>query len=194
MVKKSTLRQQEIVEAARTIIFNKGIESLTVRKIASELKITDGALYRHFKSKDEILSLLITDIEQTLLAAIAESAAKSDDPLIKMQNIFLAHLNYAEKRKGVTFIVMASLKDRKLQKKMFGVINKYLKVIKGILKQGIAKGQFRADINLESTSIAFLGMIQSLVTIWGLSRYRYSLKKDRIMGMFNTYKRGIEYK
>ena len=194
VTRKSTLRQQEIVEAARTIIFSEGIESLTVRKIANVLKITDGALYRHFKSKDEILSLLIEDIEKTLLSTIAEAANKSDDSLIKLENIFLSHLHYAEKRKGVTFIVMASLKDKKLQKQMFGVINKYLKMIKEILKQGMGKGQFRPDINLETTSIPFLGMIQSLVTIWGLSRYRYSLKKDRFRGMFNIYKRGIEYK
>jgi AcrR family transcriptional regulator len=194
VVQNKTLRQQEIIEAARTIIFNKGIESLTVREIADELKITDGALYRHFKSKDEILSLLIEDIEETLLATISEAAKKSDDPLAKMENIFLSHLHYAEKRKGVTFIVMTSLKDKKLQKKMFGVINKYLKVIKKTLKQGVEQGKFRLDINLDSASIAFLGMIQGMVTIWGLSRYRYALKKDRITGMFTTYKRGIMVK
>lgn len=192
MIKKSTLRQQEIVEAARTIIFNDGIENLTVRKIAKVLEITDGALYRHFKSKDEILILLIEDIESTLLLAISEAAKISDNPLKQIEGIFLSHLRYAQKRHGVTFIVMASLKDKKLQKKMFGVMNKYLKVVKGILKQGVDNGQFRADINLESSSIAFLGMVQGLVTIWGLSRYRYAISKDRIAEVFNMYRRGIE--
>lgn len=192
MVKKSTLRQQEIVEAARTIIFNDGIENLTVRKIAKVLKITDGALYRHFKSKEEILILLIEDIESTLLLAISEAAKIGDNPLKQIESIFLSHLRYAQKRHGVTFIVMASLKDKKLQKKMFGVMNKYLKVVKGILKQGADNGHFRSDINLESTSIAFLGMVQGLVTIWGLSRYRYAISKDRIAEVFNTYRRGIE--
>ena len=137
---------------------------------------------------------MIEDIQETLLATISESANKSKDPLIKLENVFLAHLYYAEKRKGVTFIVMASLKDKKLQKKMFGVINKYLKAIQAILKQGIEEGKFRLDINIDSASVAFLGMVQSLVSLWGLSRYRYSLKKDRIMGIFNIYKRGIMVK
>lgn len=191
MLPKSTPRQQEIVEAARAIIFSDGIESLTVRKIADELKVTDGALYRHFKSKDEILSLLIEDIETTLLFAITEASQKTGNPLKKLENIFLAHFHYAEKRKGITFIIMAGLKDKKLQKKMFGVINKYLKVIKSILKQGIKEGQFRGDINFESASIAFLGMVQGLISIWRLSGYRYALRKDRINGMFELYQRGI---
>ena len=191
MAQKKTTRQQEIIDAARTIIFSRGIESLTVREIADELNITDGALYRHFRSKDEILSLLIEDIEETLLSTISAAVNKSDDPTTTLENIFLSHLHYAEKRKGVTFVVMASLKDKKLQKKMFGVINKYLKVVKRVLKQGIEQRKIRADINLESASVAFFGMVQGLVTLWGLSGYRYSLKKDRISGMFNTYKRGI---
>lgn len=194
MGQKKTVRQQEIIEAARAIIFSRGIESLTVREIADELKITDGALYRHFKSKDEILSLLIEDIEETLLATICEAANKSSDPLVRMESIFLSHLHYAEKRKGVTFIVMTSLKDKKLQEKMFGVMNKYLKVIKNSLRQGVEQGKFRSDINLESASIAFLGMIQGLVAIWGLSGYQYALKKNRIHGMFDIYKRGITVK
>jgi AcrR family transcriptional regulator len=164
---------------------------LTVRKIAEELKITDGALYRHFKSKDEILSLLIDDIDNTLLFTIVEASEKAKDPSKKLESIFSAHLNYAEKRKGVTFIIMAGLKDKRLQNKMFGVINKYLKVIKGILKHGVQEGRFRADINLESAAVAFLGMVQGMVTIWRLSGYRYAIRKDRISEMFDVYKRGI---
>lgn len=191
MLQKKTLRQQEIVGAARKIISSRGIEGLTIREIANKLKITDGALYRHFRGKEEILNLLIEDLEETLLATISEAANKNDDPLIKMENIFLSHLQYAEKRKGITFTVIANLKDKKLQKKMFGVINNYLKVIEGILKQGIEEGGLRSDINLESASIAFFGMVQGMVTVWGLSGYHYAFKKEQILGMFNIYKRGI---
>ena len=56
----STPRQQEIVDAARKIIASRGTKRLTVRQIAKELKITDGALYRHFDAKNGIISLLLT--------------------------------------------------------------------------------------------------------------------------------------
>ena len=83
-----TPRQQEIVDAARKIITSRGIKSLTTRERARELKITDGALYRHFKSKDEIISLLIDDIEDTLLSAIQEAANMNADPIKKLESIF----------------------------------------------------------------------------------------------------------
>ncbi len=194
MSKKITLRQQEIVDSARRIIIDMGMEHLTVREIAKDLRITDGALYRHFKSKREILSLLINDIEATLLATITEAASKTVEPLQKLENIFMSHLSYAEQRKGISFIIInktLSIKDRSLQKKMFGVINKYLKTIKTILREGISVGKFRKEMNLDSASIVFLGMVQSMVTLWGLSGYRFSLRKDRLEEMFTLYKVGI---
>lgn len=194
MKKNVTLRQQEIIASARSIIINEGIESLTVRRIAHVIKITDGALYKHFKSKREILSLLIDDIGETLLATIRLSSNQSDDPLEKLQNIFFSHLSYAEQRRGVSFIVISqamSVKDRALQKKMFSVVTEYLETIKAILRDGIKRGDFRGTIDIDSASIAFLGMVQSTITIWGLSGYPPSFVKERMDSLFNIYKEGI---
>jgi len=190
-----TLRQQAIVDAARRIISSRGIENLTVREIAKELKITDGALYRHFRSKKEIISLLIDDIEETLLSAIKEAAAKSKDPLGKLENILLSHLSYAEQRKGLTFIIInetLSLKDKGLQRKMFGVIDKYLKTIKTILLEGAESGSLRKELHLNSASIAFFGFVQSLVTLWALSGFKNTfLRRNHIDEMLIIYKMGV---
>ena len=194
MKKESTVRQQEIIASVRKIIIAKGMEHLTVREIAKDLRITDGALYRHFKSKREILMLLIDDIEETLLGAIKNAVVAQDSPVKKLEAIFRSHLSYAEQRKGVSFIVInktLSVKDKGLQKRMLGVINKYLKTIKSILKEGIEVNHFRKDINFDAASIGFFGMIQSIVTIWSLSGYRYALRSDRLSELFRIYKSGI---
>ena len=130
MPKQRTVNQQKIVNAARQIIIAKGMANLTVREIADELGITDGALYRHFKGKKEIISLLIDDIEETLLSAIDEAASKTKKSLEKLENIFWSHLSYAEKRKGVSFIVInntLSMKDKSLQNKILGEDKVYSK-------------------------------------------------------------------
>ncbi len=84
---RHSFMQQEIVESARRIISAKGIENLTIRQIARDPKLTDGALYRHFKSKKEIISLLIDDIEKTLLDTIDDAAKMSGEPCEKLKNI-----------------------------------------------------------------------------------------------------------
>ena len=191
----STPRQQEIVDAARKIIASSGIKRLTVRRIAKELKITDGALYRHFDAKNGIISLLIRDIESTLLNNIQEAAQKSDDPLQKLKNIFFSHLSYAEQRKGLTFIIInetLSMKDKKAQKEMYKVVRTYLKTIGTIFSEGINSGRLRKGINAASASLAFFGMVQATVTIWSLSGFDPSLMRNsRLNELFYIYKRGI---
>lgn len=189
-----TDKQIQIVESARRIITSKGIENLTIHEIAKDLRRTDGAIYRHFKSKSAIVSLLIDDIENTLLKAIESAAEKAECPLEKLKNIFISHISYAEQRRGVSFIVInetLNLQNKGLRKKMFGVINRYLKKIREILLNGIESGTFRKDIDIVPASIVFFGMVQSTVTLWALSGFKYSLRKDHINELLNIYMKGI---
>lgn len=191
---KQTDKQTKIVECARKIISAKGIERLTIHELAQGLGVTDGALYRHFRSKKEIISLLINDIERTLLDTIKQAADSTGDPKQKLCNILSSHLSYAEQRKGVSFIIInetLSINDRALRRKMFGVIHKYLNTIKGILAEGVKQGSFRKELELSSASIAFFGMVQSMVTLWALSGFKYSLNRNRIDELLNVFKKGV---
>lgn len=194
MPKQVTVSQQKIIDAARSIIIAKGMERLTVRAIAKELAITDGALYRHFKGKREIIRLLIEDIEETLLKAIDEAASNSENSYEKLENIFWSHLSYVEKRRGVSFIVInntLSMKDKSLQSQVYAVIDKYLDRIKKILNEGIKSGDFAKDLDREAASLSFFGTIQCLVTIWALSDYKLSLGKERLQNAFDFFAKRI---
>ncbi|MDE1921083.1 MAG: TetR/AcrR family transcriptional regulator [Candidatus Omnitrophica bacterium] len=189
-----TVRQREIIIAARSVIFSQGIENLTVRGIAKELKVTNGALYRHFKSKNEIISLLIDDIEETMLATIREAAKETSNPLKKLESMFLAHLSYSEQMRGTSFAIInqvSGIGPKHLKLKMFKVLNRYLKTIKTIVVQGMESGIFRKDINPASASILFFGSIQSMVTLWCLSGYKLSLRKVYFTQMLDIYKSWI---
>ncbi|MFH0924597.1 MAG: TetR/AcrR family transcriptional regulator, partial [bacterium] len=115
-----SLRKQEIIESARKIISTTGMKNLTIREIAQDINLTDGAVYRHFKNKEEILSLLIDDIDTTLLKAVAEATKKGGTLRERLKNTLLLHLSYTEQRKGISFIIInetLSLKNLSLQKK-----------------------------------------------------------------------------
>ena len=59
------VRQQQIIDAAGSLIFKYGSEHLTVKRIAAEVGISEAAIYRHFKSKKSILSFLLSHIEES---------------------------------------------------------------------------------------------------------------------------------
>ncbi|NTV29347.1 MAG: TetR/AcrR family transcriptional regulator [Candidatus Omnitrophica bacterium] len=189
-----TTRRQEIVDAAKRIIASRGMAALTVRKLAQELKVTDGSLYRHFKSKKEIISLLIEDIETTLLMTIEAAAEQGRDPLGRLRAVLFSHISYAEQRKGLTLLLInevVSLKDVQLQKKMRGVVEQYLKKIRAILEEGVTGKVFRKNLDVEHASLAFFGLVQSLIIFWSLSGFSFAITKKRVEALFDIYSEGI---
>ncbi len=176
--KDTQLRQKEIIDAARKLIVKYGSENITVKKIAKEIGVTDGALYRHFKSKREILSFLADDIENTLISDIDSQNTGDINSIETLEKILLAHISAIEQRKGVTFQVIAeivSLGDKKLNKKVSGTIIKYTERIQAILNNGKEKGIIKPDLDTDAAAALFFSMIQGLVNIWSLAQYEFNL-------------------
>lgn len=176
--KSSAIRQKEIVMAARKLIVRYGSEHVTVRRIAQEIGVTEGAIYKHFKSKKDVLYVLVDDIQTNWIADIENNRNSEIGTLEELERIVTAHISAIQQRKGVTFQAIAeilSLGDKKLNKKVTESIDLYISHIKNILSDGMKTGVIRGDIDLDAAAQMFFSLTQGLVTIWALSHYRFDL-------------------
>src|SRR5512135_3028816 len=117
------LRRKQIIDDLRKLIIEYGSENVTVRRIAKEIGVSQGAIYRHFKSKREILSFLVDYIEENLVGDVEKSEGAASI-LQFLENILRNHISAVEQRKGVSFLVVAeivSLGDKRLNKKIYEV-------------------------------------------------------------------------
>jgi AcrR family transcriptional regulator len=191
---RSTLaRQQQIVDAARKLIVKYGSEHLTVRRIAKEVGISEAAIYRHFKSKKEILFFLADHITCSLLEGIDKARTENDTSLESIDNILKSHLSAIEQKQGMSFQVIAeiiSLGDKKLNKKVSDDIVSYIERLKELLADGVKSGEVRGDIDLEAAATLLFGMIQGLVNIWALSNYKFNLSV-RYSSLWNVFKESV---
>ena len=178
---RSTLvRQKQIVDAARKVIIKYGSEHVTVRRIAKEVGFSEGAIYRHFKSKRDILSLLADHIEDSLLGDITGEGATGHTPLETLDLTLRSHLSTIAQRHGVSFQVIAeiiSLGDKKLNKKISNTINKYIDSLKQLISEAVKAGELRDDVDLDGSAMLLFGMIQGLVNVWALSGYSFNLEQ-----------------
>jgi AcrR family transcriptional regulator len=188
---KTELRQQQIIEAAAKLIFKSGSEHLTVRRIADEVGITEGAIYRHFKSKKSILSFLLIHIEEILLRDIStEKASAVPVTLSTIEKIIGNHFSAIDLRKGFSFQVIAeiiSLGDRELNKQASQTIDKYISRLKDLLKGGVRDGAIRRDIDLDAAATLLFALIQGLVNIWALSDCSFRLT-EKYKSLWKIYR------
>ncbi|MBM4461849.1 MAG: TetR/AcrR family transcriptional regulator [Chloroflexi bacterium] len=192
----SEIRQQQIVEAARSIVTARGIEALTIREIAKEVGISEADIYRHFASKKVILLFLIEDVEKTLMEMVERAASEEREPVQSLENVLKAHLSYVEQRRGVSLLVVAEtlrLADKDLRKRMFEVVNRYIGRIAEILAQGVRSGHVRKDIDLDTAALTFFALVHATVTLWALSDASFSLT-ERHESLWESYLAGIAEK
>ncbi len=184
------VRQKQIVAAARKVIIKYGSEHVTVRRIAKEVGVSEGAIYRHFKSKKDVLSLLIDDIENTLLPEVELSPLASPHTVEMLERVIKNHMARVVERKGVSFQVIAeivSFGDKGLNRKVYGLINRYTGRIRDIFAEAVKAGVIREDIDLEATATLFFGMTQGLVNSWTLSQYSFNLQ-ERYESLWNVFR------
>ena len=72
MVSQSKSTKGKILDASLQLFSSKGYKATTMRDIAAEVGVRQGAIYNHFKGKEEILQHLINEMMDSALLKIFE--------------------------------------------------------------------------------------------------------------------------
>ncbi len=190
---KTLVRQHQIIEAARNLIAAKGMDGVTIDAIAEEVGLTEGAIYRHFASKHQILSLLVDDIERNLLDTVESAQTEGASAVDSLEHILEAHLSDVEGHRAVSFVVIAEamgFDGTTLAPKVSLMFTRYLELIQAVLDRGIREGSIRPDINANAAATTFFGLIQSTATLWALNGYAGQLAEFR-SDMWDIYRKGV---
>jgi len=85
-----------IERAALEVFVREGVDAATTRAIASEAGVSEGALYRHYRSKDELAASLFMTVHRRLSSLIEDSAAEATGIRDKAAAIVRAYCQVAD--------------------------------------------------------------------------------------------------
>ena len=189
----SEVRRHQIVQTARKIVATQGMSSFTIQELAREVGVSEGAIYRHFKSKDQILLVLIQDIERNLLKAISDSARPKEGVLGQLRHLLQLHFSTLERRNGLSFVVIAEslcFADAQVKQATTQMVERYLESVASILKAGADKGEIDERVDCKAAAVMFFGMIQASVTLWSLSNRAHPLTQHS-SSLWAMFKEGL---
>ncbi|MCE9538576.1 MAG: TetR/AcrR family transcriptional regulator [Bacteroidetes bacterium] len=177
-----TNRQIEIIEAATKRIDEHGIQDLTIKTLAADLNLSEAALYRHFKSKNEILLGLLTyfiDEMKDRLTVILSHEDKS--PSVLLKELFNSQLKtFVAKPSVVSVIFSESIFqfNKELSDTVSAMMELMQNHIESIVKKGQASGTFSKIVGVSTTATIIMGGMRIAVLKWKLSGHKSDLIKD----------------
>jgi AcrR family transcriptional regulator len=162
----------EIMEAAITLFARRGILATTMAELAKAIRMTPGALYWHFPTKEDLLLAAIEELHERFLSEFKElleerrrmTARQQFEAVISRTHQFLRyHREY-----GIFFGMVAAesayTNDRVAEsiREKLGV---YVAVLENVIRYGQDKTkEFRADVDAHVTAhSAFGGFMGALL-------------------------------
>jgi TetR/AcrR family transcriptional regulator len=187
-------RRAATVEAVINLAAEQNPSDITTNAIAQRMGLTQGALFRHFQSKDAILEAVMIWISEHLLARINKAASNAASPVDALEAIFMAHIDFVAEHPGVPRIIFGELQrpGNTLPKKMIQtLIKQYGERVRLLLVAGKELGELDVELDMESASVLFIGSIQGLVMQSLIAGDDGHIHRDA-SGVFSIYRRGIE--
>ena len=147
-------RQQEILEAAKEVFFDKGIHRATMDDVAAQAEVSKGTVYLYFQSKESILAHLLLEGLSILLSQL-EAAYAPNEPLSaerRLRQLAEAYWQFAKTYPHYFRLLMALDRGRFRERVSAEVYQEILKestrgleLVANAIRRGMEQGMFTAD-------------------------------------------------
>lgn len=166
MEKQSTeIRQEQIKKAVLDIIYTDGLKKLSTRNLAKRIGMSEGTIFRHFRSKQDITLSIIKDVQTDFIGSLRSIANSNFLPEERLNRFLCQTVTYLTKDKGITMLLFSEVSynnDATLKENLHQIFNNQKKLVSKIILDGIALGTWDEDIPVENVAMLYMGIPVSL--------------------------------
>jgi AcrR family transcriptional regulator len=186
-MKRDTKRSQQAAETKRRIFemslelfAKKGFENVHVEEICSELGLSKGTFYVHFRSKSQIPLEVFLDMDNFMENTVSKKLAQCSGIRQKMDAWLDASLKYYEEL-GKTPIRI-SYQSQLGQDKKTQVLSNRKRPIFGmfesIIKEGQESGEIRTDMSARDLAIVYVHSLRGVFYDWCQTSSKDNLEQE----------------
>lgn len=187
-------RRAATVQAVVELAAEQNPAEITTTAIADRMGLTQGALFRHFSSKEAIVEATMSWVGERLLVSVDKAAEGAASPAAALEAMFMTHIDFVSKHPGVPRMLFGELQrsGETLAKRMVQtLIRQYEQRLRRLMETGKAQGELSAELDVGAAAVLFIGTIQGLVMQSLLAGKVSQIRRDA-PAVFAIYRRGIE--
>jgi AcrR family transcriptional regulator len=153
--------RKELMATAIDCFAHYGYQGTSIDRIASAAGVTKGALYYHFRDKEELLFEAVKDRITEFEERVVGSVTPLDDPAGALAEIARVCVHIATKnnlrRFILTLMVEALDTNPRLSQAFRDILRRFRGYLAGIVRLGQEQGVFRADVDARLAAALFAG-------------------------------------
>jgi AcrR family transcriptional regulator len=189
----SEARKERTVQTVIELCGQEEPATITTNDIARKMGVTQGALFRHFASKNKIWEAVVKWVAKRLMQRFDAAIAAADSPVSALGAMFMTHMDFIIEHPGVPRLLLGQLQKAKptpAKRMVNTLLFLYRQRVEQLLVEGVAMGLLRPELNIEAAATQYIGMVQGLV-IQSLLNKDQPLIINQAAGVFEIYRCGI---
>jgi AcrR family transcriptional regulator len=155
-------RRQQILDAARTCFITKGLHNTSMQDLIKEADLSIGAIYRYFKSKNEIVSAIAETVTSGILAHI-EAVATRRLPLAESMSEVLDGLDVQLRPGGAFPIALQVWAEAAIDPGIAAIVHeRYVtlrQAIQVLVENAVESGELPAGTDVEAVTAAYYSFV-----------------------------------
>jgi AcrR family transcriptional regulator len=188
------LTRERIIDAAARTFSLEGIQGATTRHIAREASVNEVTLFRHFKSKEQLLGAVLERGLVSEVALMNEHSSWKEDLRKSMANYARHYYSHLERKQGFAraFIAEGQVLPKSMQTMIANVVRPVRERLIGILADAQKAGVVREDVHIQCALDAFKNTLYAGMLRQGTYLPRNYSTQEYIDTVVDIFVRGIE--
>jgi TetR/AcrR family transcriptional regulator len=162
MAEKTGDRKDQILQTLAEMLENPAGEKVTTAALAARLKVSEAALYRHFRGKAEMFDGLIEFIEQTLFALINKITGEEKSGVRQLEAMLGIMLAFAQKNRGMTRVLIGDAlvnEDERLQTRINQLHDRLEAALKQALRFGVSQQEIAQEVDIAAQANLMMSFV-----------------------------------
>jgi AcrR family transcriptional regulator len=143
-------RRAEMVQVAARLFSERGYHGTSIQHLADALGLQKGSLYSHIGSKEELLFDVVNDGADRFLERGEHAMAMESMATVKLRRLLVGHVETAIEHLDAATVFLNEW--RYLSEGRRDIVtmkrDRYENIVRAIIEEGIAAGEFRDDANV----------------------------------------------
>ena len=166
----TTIRREQIAEAALALVAEQGVTALTARNVARAVGVTAPALYRHFPGgKADIVASVLDLLDAVKSEGLRRAINDPGPALAKLRRCFDLHISVIERYRAVPNLFMSDviwIDEPQLKARMLASHQQQQAQVSAIIREGQESGEIRQDIEADQIFVQFLGQFLTIAILY----------------------------